>query len=66
VRVANSRGERGVVEALISRANQRWENVNGQADLTTDSIAETLHVLFPVDSALYKFGITFSELPASP
>ncbi len=64
---ARVRGESAVVEALISRANQRWENVQKNAGLTGGPVAETLHVLFPLDVALLRLGVRFTEeRPADP
>jgi hypothetical protein len=63
--VASARGERGVIEALISRHNQRWANVRKNLMPLSDPVAETLHVLFPLDVALWRAGVRFDEPPPS-
>jgi len=64
--VARREGSDGVIRALISRHNQRWENVRRNVGALSDPVAETLHVLFPLDVALCRLGADFSAHPASP
>jgi len=63
---ARARGVDGIVESLISRHNQRWENVRRNFEYLSENIAETLHVLFPLDVFLWKAGVRFTEPPPSP
>lgn len=65
-RVASGRGTRGVIEGLISRHNQRWQNVAHQPSELTECIVETLHIAFPLDVALWKLGVRFNEYPSHP
>lgn len=64
--VATVRGTRGVIEGLISRHNQRWENVAHQPSELTECIVETLHIAFPLDVALWKLGVRFDGYSTSP
>jgi hypothetical protein len=64
--VARARGSKGVVEALIARHNQRWSNVRKNIEPLSEHVAETLHVLFPMDVFLWKSGVRFTDPPFSP
>lgn len=64
--VARARGSEGVVEALIARHNQRWNNVRKNIELLSDHVVQTLHVVFPMDVFLWKSGVRFTEPPPSP
>ena len=66
VQVARHRGTNGVVEALISRHNQRWAGVSKISRGLTEPVVSTLHVLFPLDVVLAKSGIEFDAIPSSP
>lgn len=58
-------GSRQVVEAIIARHNTRWENVLQSSRAMSDKAAETLHVAFPIDVALWRLGVRFTEPPPS-
>lgn len=62
--LARSRGSHGVIEALISRHNQRWDGVTGNIETLADKLVETLHVLYPIDVALWRLGVRFDGHPA--
>lgn len=62
--VARLRGSAGVIEALISRHNQRWEAVSRGLEPRVDKMVETSHVLFPMDVALWRLGVRFDRHPA--
>lgn len=64
--VASARGTSGVIEGLLSRHNQRWENVAHQSSELTECIVETLHISFPLDVALWKLGVRFDLNPSHP
>lgn len=62
-RAAQSGGPSAVVEALISRHNVRWANIQKNvADLGVP-VTETLHMVFPLDVFLWKTGVRFTEMP---
>jgi hypothetical protein len=65
-KVARARGPKGIVEALVSRHNQRWGNVANDIELLSDNVVETLHVVFPMDVFLWKSGVRFTNIPSSP
>lgn len=65
VNVSSSRGTKAVIEALISRHNQRWENVAKRSGKMGDRSVETLHVLFPSDVALRKLGSDKNRMPSN-
>ena len=65
-RVARLYGSSGIVEALISRHNQRWENIGLNVKVMGDSVVGTLHVLFPLDVFFWKSGVRFTKAPSNP
>jgi hypothetical protein len=65
-RLAAIRGTDGLVSALLARHNMRWDNVRRNAVALSDGVAETLHVVFPIDVFLWKSGVRFTDHPASP
>jgi hypothetical protein len=62
---ASLKGEKAISKALISRHNQRWENVSAIRAAMGEQSLETLHSLFPVDVALFKLGADRNRHPAS-
>jgi hypothetical protein len=62
---SSKHGRSAVVKALISRHNQRWENVDLVRSILGESSLETLHALFPVDVALVRTGASLDRHPAS-
>ncbi len=65
-RAAETRGHAGIVEALISRHNQRWSNVRHNLTPLSEPIAESLHVIYPLDAFLWRMGVRFTEPPSDP
>ena len=59
-------GVEGIVQALISRHNQRWEKVGGNLSTLGEGVAETMHVVYPIDVVLWQNGVRFTEPPPSP
>ena len=64
--VAERRGSDGLIEALISRHNQRWENIASALPVIADSALEPLHLAFPIDTSLYRLGVDFAAHPSNP
>lgn len=58
-------GGDGVIRALISRHNQRWENVRRLHGTLGESVAETMHVVYPIDVILWQHGVRFVQPPSS-
>ena len=62
-RIALRLGSSGIIEALLARHNWRWENVRSTAAILAVPIAETLHVVYPLDVFLWESGVRFTEMP---
>ena len=54
-----------MIEALISRHNQRFENIRLNLRVLSDPVAETLHVVYPIDVVLWLAGVRFTDPPSS-
>lgn len=67
VQLAGSeRGSQAVGEAVISRHNQRFENIVGVAAAEADEVISTLHTVPALDAFLLHHGVSLRAHPPSP